>query len=144
MNYTSVEQSKKLVELGLDKDSADMIYIWHCSSDNPEWRFDDDMAPMNLAKKKISELDHAPEHTLPAWSVGQLISMLPDNFTENGVNLRMVYDLNIYKDQIAYNGYDFIHDTNECIFHTKPGKLIDVLVETVCWLIESKHFNEKN
>lgn len=34
MNYTSIEQSKKLLELGLDRETADMCYS---SYDLPRW-----------------------------------------------------------------------------------------------------------
>ena len=42
--YTTIEQSKKLAEI-LPLESADMCYIKHSSSNNPTWRFDNDMPP---------------------------------------------------------------------------------------------------
>ena len=35
MNYTSIEQSKKLLELGLDAESADMFYMMYKDGEKP-------------------------------------------------------------------------------------------------------------
>ena len=37
-SYTTIEQSRKLAEI-LPIESADMCYIKHTSSDNPNWEF---------------------------------------------------------------------------------------------------------
>lgn len=56
MNYTSFEQSQHLIELGLDKSTADMYW----SNNRP-----------NIGQP-ISE-------TLPCWSIGALIQIIPNS-----------------------------------------------------------------
>lgn len=79
--FTDLEQSKKLAEL-LPIKSADMCYIKHASSDNPTWRFDDDIPPMILGNVPINEVN---EETLPCWSLAALLNVLP--YTLNLENL---------------------------------------------------------
>ena len=74
MNYTTIEQSKRLLELGLNLETADMVYIKHATSSNLEFRFDDDVPPMVLGKTSFSKLD-VP--ALPCWSVGALLDLMP-------------------------------------------------------------------
>ena len=74
-SYTDIEQSKKLAEI-LPLESADMVYIKHSSSDNPDWRFDNDIPPMVLGKISINELT---VKALPCWSPAALLSVLTEN-----------------------------------------------------------------
>ncbi len=72
-SYTDIEQSKKLAEI-LPLESADMAYLWHSTSDNPTWRYDEDMPPMVLGNVPINELTC---DALPCWSLSALLSILP-------------------------------------------------------------------
>ena len=40
-SFTDLKQSKVLAKI-LPLESADMVYIWHATSDNHTFRFDDD------------------------------------------------------------------------------------------------------
>jgi len=72
-SYTDLAQSEKLAEI-LPLESADMAYIWHATSDNPAFRFDDDMPPMVLKNVPIEDIT---ADTLPCWSLAALIDVLP-------------------------------------------------------------------
>ena len=72
-SYTNIEQSKQLAEI-LPIETADMCYILHSSSDNPDWRFDNDIPPMVLGKISINELT---VKALPCWSLAALLNILP-------------------------------------------------------------------
>jgi hypothetical protein len=54
-----------------------MCYILHASSDNPDWRFDNDIPPMVLGKISINELTIK---ALPCWSLAALLSVLPKKY----------------------------------------------------------------
>ena len=71
-SYTDIEQSRKLAEI-LPTESADMVYIWHATSDNHTFRFDDDMPPMVLKDVPIDEIT---ADTLPCWSLTALLNVL--------------------------------------------------------------------
>ena len=60
MNYTSIEQSKKLLELGLSPESADMIYLFDFSTEP--------MININITPGDTS---------IPCWSTEALIALLP-------------------------------------------------------------------
>ena len=77
--FTSLEQSRKLAEI-LPLESADMCYIKHASSDNPTWRFDNDIPPMVLSNIPINEIT---VETLPCWSLAALLSVVPEEVSLN-------------------------------------------------------------
>lgn len=68
-NFTTAEQSKQLLELGLPADSAD------CLLDNGWLEIDKDDVPLVIDKRnKFTDYDQQ-EYT-PCWSVGRLIEVL--------------------------------------------------------------------
>ncbi len=73
--YTDIEQSEKLAEI-FPTESADMCYIKHCTSDNPEWRFGEDTPPMVLGDTPLSKISAS---TLPCWSLVALLKILPSS-----------------------------------------------------------------
>lgn len=66
-NFTTVEQSKRLLDLGLPADSADCYYTWKL----------DHTTKINvLDNETYSELlDHVSQFTIPCWSVGRLMEI---------------------------------------------------------------------
>ena len=65
MNYTSIEQSKKLLELGLNPETADMWWTplnWQLTEYYVEVKQDGIGTPKN---------------PLPCWSLGALLGMMP-------------------------------------------------------------------
>ena len=123
--YTDISQSKKLAEI-LSIDSADMCYIKHASSDNPNWEFNEDFPPMILGNVPINEMT---VETLPCWSLPALLSIaLPEELEDN-------HFLTLQKEKNEYcccyediNGNSFTHT-----FATNP---IDACVEMIIKLHE--------
>ena len=76
-SYTDISQSKKLAEI-LPLESADMCYIKHSSSDNPNWEFNEDFPPMILGNVPISEMT---VEVLPCWSLSVLLSVLGEGYS---------------------------------------------------------------
>ena len=68
MNYTSIKQSKKLLELGLKSDSADMWYHGHGSHLESDRTYDDEPAAYH---------SRFPNFDFPCWSAGALANLLP-------------------------------------------------------------------
>lgn len=66
MNYTTFEQSKHLLELGLKPETADLWYVVD-DRDYPSIDY-------NIGFHKESNDD------VPAWSVGQLLSLMPVHY----------------------------------------------------------------
>lgn len=67
-NFTTPEQSNRLLELGLPADSADCYYTWKL----------DHTTKINVLDNEIySELlEHMSQFTIPCWSVGRLIKII--------------------------------------------------------------------
>ena len=85
---TSLEQSLKLIGLGIDVDTADMDYIPFAN--NPE-EYD---CAINVWNNEHEE------DWIPCWSLAALINVLPDTITSND---GIAFKLNIKKNIIEYS-----------------------------------------
>jgi len=140
---TSIEQSKKLIELGIDVYTADM-YWWICYGDKLSAN------PYTEEVKKGFE-KHCLE-CIPAWSLSALINLLPSEFTEVGKYSTTTYKINIRKykftdevnlHQIAYGSYKWYEDGksytwSDMINTGEKEELLDSAFQMVCWLLENK------
>lgn len=115
-NYTTQSQSKELLEHGLDPSTADMI-----------WTYDfmvGDVTCINI----ISDLLKPESPDIPAWSLSQLLNMLPERIVIGDVD----YYLRITKYEVRY-----ILEGN-VVFGVESEKdgLLDCLVKTIIWLLD--------
>ena len=78
-NFTTPEQSKRLLELGVPEDSADLILIREKSGDMQFYDNEFEKQVLNW-DEKFSDWDtvywHSTHHVLPCWSVGRLIEIV--------------------------------------------------------------------
>lgn len=79
-NYTTKEQSKRLIELGVPENSADCYYTEE--SNTPNWIEEG---------KKYSEINISDNLT-PCWSIGQIINVLSESYKLHS-SFSYVYDL---------------------------------------------------
>jgi hypothetical protein len=132
MNHTTNEQSKKLVALGLDPNTADMHYRkW-----NNKW------CPELLSYKKRMEPDDdggtiGTRFVRPCWSLGVLLDLLPQSVcTDDGDE----YVLSFGKeDDLSYNIIYNDEYENVTVHESFCDDLIDCAFETLCWLLENNH-----
>ena len=128
-HFTSIEQSKKLLELGLKAETADACYDVgdgqtkaHIECENFTSYFTND------------EFPELKDRYIPCWSVGQLLELMPKikgskcpkllKFIKNDKQFYVVS----YK-RISYTG-----------FYKTP---IEVCYETMCWLLENNYLKTK-
>lgn len=102
---TSIEQSKKLIELGIDVNTADMFWDTLFAK-KPEAQVDN--------HHLIDEIDD--ENRVPAWSLTALLKLMPKFSLEKDISNNVGYQLH-YNYNIAY-----------C------NEPIDVTFEMICWL----------
>lgn len=112
--YTDIEQSKKLTNI-LPIESADMCYIKHASSDNPNWEFNEDFPPMILSNVPINEIT---AETLPCWSLAALLGVLLEYHLSSPNPLDSMYccrvnDIETYADNPVDACYEMILRLNE-------------------------------
>lgn len=123
--YTTIEQSKKLFEIGIPADSADMVYFKYATSDNPTFRFDN--PPMVLCDIPINEIE---EEKLPCWSLTSLLELMPSVIKRK--EKRMFLTL---EKAGAYNLYYKSPDRLDEIWFTKEDA-IDACVDMIVHLKE--------
>lgn len=112
---TSVEQSQRLISLGLDIDMADLYYILRR---NGEPR-------LALFTSNITE---GMLNNLPAWSLSALINQLPQFITTENTD----YCLMMTSDRIVY-----WNPNKDNLFETTEVNLLDAVVETLVWHISN-------
>lgn len=105
---TSIEQSKKLIKLGINVNTADMM--WEYKPDKEVY----------WDKPTIIPIDsYIFINDIPAWSLSALMNLLPSEFTEVGkystttyvIKIRkynLIEDVNLH--QIAYGNYKIYED----------------------------------
>lgn len=133
---TSIEQSKKLIELGIDVNTSDMYYQWYSETESA--------LHVGKGSKKLNA-------DCPAWSLSTLMNLLPSEFTEVGKYSTTIYIIKIRKykltdevnlHQIAYGSYKWHEDGgytwSDMINTGEKENLIDAAFEMVCWLLENK------
>lgn len=113
---TSIEQSKKLIELGIDVNTADMFW---------------DTAEPNERRKPlvgpISDYCDMEDWAVPAWSLAVLLNILPVSIYDNTDEYSQ---LEFSKISVAY------HDINDGI---KVGSIKDNLVDACYEVILKLH-----
>ena len=122
---TTHEQSQRLIDLGLNPATADMIL----SPDNHP-----------MCTPYSQEMPGAyKERCIPAWSLSRLLDIMPYSIEQSG---RPNADLSIDTDSqywfVTYEelGYDAKHQTMK-------HSLFDAIVDMIEWLIWNGYFNEE-
>ena len=107
---TSIEQSKKFIELGIDKNTSDMYY-W-CGED------------LRIGGRKAQDDDY----DVPAWSLTALLEMLPEDF--------LLMDNQGETKPILYSVWTSAFGAKP---HFWRHNLVDAVFEMICWLKENEN-----
>lgn len=113
---TGVEQSQRLIGLGLNADTADLYYILRKNSEPRLALF-------------ASSIPNGMLNNLPAWSLSALINQLPQFITAENTD----YCLLMTSDRVVY-----WNPNKDNLFETTQDNLLDAVVETLEWLIEKE------
>lgn len=117
---TTIEQSKRLIELGLKSETADMHYVKKTmdSMGNPiNDEFDiPHYGNTNSKYGRYVVMNFSNYETLPAWSLHRLIAMLPDR----------------NRDWLAA-----YCDSKDC------SKIYGEVISLIEWMIENEYFNKE-
>lgn len=125
---TTIEQSKRLLELGLKPDTADMVHI-------------------NMLDSWICVIKQGDEEDLPyddlylAWSLNRLIELCPETiyFEETYDDNEVYCSLHIEdKDRIVY------HDYGSNVYNfDKHRNIYNNIIDCINWLIKGDNFNKE-
>ena len=151
---TSVEQSKKLIELGLKYETADWYYYAQQRFDGNDYVctgkiFSNPIKDENDKEhftylyttfgNEIGEND--TPYVLPAWSLSRLYDILPEKIKLNDEDLAEDFNiayLEINKCEVIYDAF-MLKTYN---FRNK-GNVYNGIIDTIEWLINNKYFDEK-
>ena len=148
---TSIDQSKKLLELGVDVNTADMFYA-DLFIDNKHKYIVYPLETYGFKTfKDTNKIENTKLKFIPCWSLSSLMNLLPSEFTEVGKYSTTKYEIDIRKykltdevnlHQIAYGNYKFYEDGNsswkDMINTGEKEDLLDAVFDMIVWLKENK------
>ena len=114
---TSIEQSKKLLELGINPESADMHY-------NRENGIGYSLSVIPF--KVFYKVTYNPDGIQPAWSLTALLELMPNNYIE------LTKDGGMYRMKAEQRYYS-------CLVENP----VDAAFEMIVYLIEKGHIKTK-
>ncbi len=137
---TTIEQSKKLLELGIKPETADMTHHYQESVDYYELK--------DIAFSKVIHLreltnknpvfgrsgDDLYGKDIPAWSLHRLIAMIP-------ASLGKYTMLAVTSEEVGYF-YNDICDGITWDF-AREGNTFDCIIECIKWLMKKGKFNKE-
>ena len=125
---TTIEQSDRLLELGLKRETADMFHpAQHIGKDIV--RYSD--SPMRVQEEHFEIF----VDDLPAWSLHRLIAMLPDFVSNLGRQFNLKMDKCFLRYCTARN--------DEYIYFQQKDTLYDNIIDCIEWLIKESKFNKE-
>lgn len=123
---TSIEQSKRLIELGVPAEKASMV-----------WEMDEDCARLKIwnTDEETRRVLHNkyPDYYVPAFTVADLLGLLPPKISwqdPSDGNFRM-------RRYMGENGIEWVVDYDR--FIANDVSIINALVETIILLVPTKH-----
>lgn len=137
---TSIKQSKKLIKLGIDVNTADMRYgyiaPYNFSDRMYDGGYDEVPYPKDFLKKNPDFSENQYDGELPAWSLAALLNVLESEINEKEGES---YQLNIEKYGTWWNVcYRKQYDEANAIEIKSTKELIDVCYEMIIKLHEQK------
>ena len=129
---TSLEQSKKLIELGISFNTADMFYADLLVGDNHKYNLHllESYGFKTFGETKLKISNHLC--FIPAWSLTALLKLMPtdDKKDEYYVTTESHSDYHTVNYRNCWDG---------CIHSAySEESLLDAAFEMVCWLLENK------
>ena len=121
---TTKEQARKLIELGIDVNTADMYY------------YNNDSIPQIISDVKSLRENINPKFYTLAWSLSALIELMPEHIV---INNKVSNSLKMYKEEggigfcYFFGAVDKVDDIIIC--DTTP---LDAAYEMVVYLVENK------
>lgn len=139
---TDIKQAKKLIELGIDVNSADMYYMYR------HWEIDEETigiqsdASIGFDSDFYCGTDNGKTyHYIPAWSLSALIELMPPYLFEfeRGIDLNVYPNLNGKGWHCSYMPNAVENMKNDKFKQITNGdNPIDAAFEMICWLLENK------
>lgn len=133
IHYTSIEQSKHLLDLGLVFESADMEYLFTKETNSA-------MSPYPFVKDD-TEVENSALHALcyrvPCWSLEALLDAMPKSIKDEYDSKGWLGTCTLYNSSWGWVVYYTNADADCQAIHEEEGKtLLEATYKMVCWLLE--------
>lgn len=125
---TDIEQSCRLLELGLDPNSSDMYYTPY---PNDEYWYD--IPNVGMATKEVNQLS--------AWSLTALLNIAPKYFSKENHQFVQSYSYDHIDGCYHFIYRDYQHG-GRSKYISKNKDLFDAAFEMVCWLLENGYIKK--
>ena len=126
---TTIEQSERLLALGLKKETADMKYP--CITEYYGGILTDGMSSLPMIIN--TEDDEVTKYDLPAWSLHRLIEMMPNEILYEDSTLI----LGVFGDGVYYADNEYRE-----VFNSFDDNLYDCIIKCIDWLIKKGYINK--
>lgn len=142
MKHTSIEQSKKLVELGLNPETADCCWF------DGEILNETTYPPYHYDIEKMNKHIEAGREVYPCWSVGALLEAIKEDLPElsyggykfNNGNALFIPKWFCYIDVDEYDDQEY--DGTE-LSKGEGDTPLEAAYQSTCWLLEHKKNGRK-
>ena len=120
--YTTIEESKQLIEARLDVNTADMF--WQVSDEPSMWEYTNPRIYVGKNPKLMLKWLYA----VPAWSLAALLNIIDNN--------GLIYDISNNKNrEFEILVYEANYISQEVKFHHTEHSIVDMII----WLLENNY-----
>ena len=120
--YTTIEESKQLIEAGLDVNTANMF--WQVSDEPSLWEYTHPHIYVGEKPKLMMRFIYA----VPAWSLTALLNIIDSN--------DLIYDISNDKNrEFEILVYEANYISQEVKFHHTEHSIVDMII----WLLENNY-----
>ena len=148
MNYTTIEQSKKLLELGIDPKTADAWWYRTTYGEVVDWKhikWNEEGTTEHLSLFRIepsSEVAIVKREEIPAWSLNALMELLPPsiNHYDEADRCNKNYGLNLFRSYYHCCGYSFgpslSQENHDSLYCCGGDTWIEAVYKTIIWGVQ--------
>lgn len=138
---TSIEQSKKLIVLGIDVNTADMRYGYIAPYDFSdrmyEGGYDEVPYPKDFLKKNSDFSENEYEGELPAWSLSALLELIPSYLGEFSDGIDFGFGKAMNGKWYSAHYLQYIKEDIKTVKTVTGETAVDACYEIVVWLKEN-------
>lgn len=132
MKYTTREESSKLVSLGIDQNTADLVYVSNIyyPSVLPGVKY------LDVKDKIIEKYDNDPDSALPAWTTDSLLDILPKKIKNDSGEFQLIIFPDVSTNMWVCM-YDRIETHKNCLEAFGDVEYRKSIYKMVCWFLEN-------
>jgi hypothetical protein len=132
---TTIDQCKKLLDLGIDINTADLTVTNYPLQDGSRF----DFICCKLPNDTFPSITDGKSEKIPAWSLSALLGLMPFHIIENN-NRFGFYQVKGFNKQGETYRFGYKTNNDSFLFETSwHNDIIDAAFEMVCWLKKEKY-----